>query len=278
MTIDELFQKSPLLQEHIGKCALCGKECKLTFEHIPPKAANNAKPAKPVSFDEYIKKHNRLPWDISGMKYTNQQKGMGVFSLCQECNNNTGAYYGNEYLGFVKRAVAMIHFGVPEQCDLIEFHEVYPLRFIKQVCSMFCSINPELPYLNEMRAFVLDKESTHLNREKYRIQMYFNSGNTTKYNGYTVAIYSGLGSIGMSELVVPPFGFQLILSPNNETEYTGFDITPLSDCEYNSKVKITMPIIFNEVNSVIPNDYRSKEEIIDQIEESEKFMKEHQNE
>ena len=32
----------------IGKCALCGRIGELSFEHIPPKAAFNSTPARPV--------------------------------------------------------------------------------------------------------------------------------------------------------------------------------------------------------------------------------------
>lgn len=274
---EDIFKESPLLKEHIGKCALCGKECKLTFEHIPPRAANNSKPAKPVSGNEYFKKNNRLPWDTTGIKYNNQQKGMGLFSLCSDCNNNTGSFYGNDYIEFAKRAVAMIKSDIPDNHDVVVFKKIYPLRVIKQICSMFCSINPKLPYLNDMREFVLNKESNTFNKDKYRIQMYFNKGNTIKYNGYSYLFnFKGI-TIEMSELVVPPFGFQMIFDPKDNIQYTGFNITNFTDCKYNDIAEVTMPILFNEVNNIFPNDYRTKDEIIAQIEQSENVEKEHNN-
>ena len=275
--IDEIINNPPLPKEGIGKCALCGKECKLTFEHIPPRAANNSTPAKPVSGAEYFKKNNRFPWDTSGIKYENQQKGMGLFSLCQECNNNTGAFYGNDYLEFAKRAVAMIMSDIPDSHDIVDFKEIYPLRIIKQICSMFCSINRDLPYLDEMRKFVLDKESNNFDKKKYRIQMYFNKGNIIKYNGYSCLIFLGSSMIEMSEIVAPPFGFQLIIDPKDNEHYNGFNITNFVDCKYNTIATVTMPIVFYEVNNIFPDDYRSKEEIIAQIEKSEAFKKENNN-
>ena len=67
--------------KHFGKCALCGKLKELTFEHIPPNKAFNFTPAKPISGDSLLKAatdNNRLPWDHSGLKYLNQQQGMGL--------------------------------------------------------------------------------------------------------------------------------------------------------------------------------------------------------
>ena len=74
------------MAKHFGKCALCGQECELTFEHIPPRAAFNSTPTKPVSGEELLD-DDRMPWDTTGLKYTNQQKGMGRYSLCPKCNN-----------------------------------------------------------------------------------------------------------------------------------------------------------------------------------------------
>ena len=43
-----------------------------------------------------------MPWDTDGLKYSNLQQGMGKYSLCQECNNNTGAWYGDAYVFFAR--------------------------------------------------------------------------------------------------------------------------------------------------------------------------------
>ena len=129
------------MKNHFGKCALCGKECQLTFEHIPPRKAFNWMPAKPITGEKIVDNKDRIfPWDIEGIPYSNQQKGMGLPTLCSDCNNNTGAWYGNEYVEFAKCCHSII-------CDredflnkMVHVDEFYPLRFIKQVASMFCSI------------------------------------------------------------------------------------------------------------------------------------------
>ena len=34
------------------------------------------------------------------LRYINQQKGAGNYTLCKECNNNTGDWYADEYIKF----------------------------------------------------------------------------------------------------------------------------------------------------------------------------------
>lgn len=73
-----------------GICHICGKKTELTFEHLPPRKANNNR-AKAIVGDE-LTKHiagNDKPWDFSSCKYKDLQKGMGLYSLCQSCNNTT---------------------------------------------------------------------------------------------------------------------------------------------------------------------------------------------
>jgi len=119
-----------------GKCALCGKECELTFEHIPPRAAFNWLPAKPVSGYEITKNINTIPFTTEGLKYSNQQKGMGKYSLCSSCNNKTGSMYGDAYLEFAKRAnyIANNEYG---NKNIVKFKNIYPLRFLNKYVPCF---------------------------------------------------------------------------------------------------------------------------------------------
>ena len=84
-----------------GKCAICGRDEQLTFEHIPPSSAFNSKPVKPVSGVDLLievgsNNSMRMPWETDHLPYTNLQRGMGKHSLCSDCNNKTGKWYGNE--------------------------------------------------------------------------------------------------------------------------------------------------------------------------------------
>lgn len=67
-------------KNNYGICHICGKEKELTFEHLPPRKANNSNRAKAIVGDE-LTKHiagNNKPWDFSDCKYKNMQRGMGA--------------------------------------------------------------------------------------------------------------------------------------------------------------------------------------------------------
>lgn len=175
-----------------GKCALCRRECELTFEHIPPRTAFNSTPVKPVSGDKIIKDDERMPWETSGLPYINQQQGMGRYSLCKECNNNTGAWYGNDYNLISHVMHHILSETISENINGIGIRKVYPLRFIKQVISMFCSIN---------------------NFQDERMD-----NGTWK-------------SMAVSEITAYTLGFILYFNPTDNWEYDGIDIIMKLYCE-----------------------------------------------
>lgn len=259
--------------KHIGICALCGKEKELTFEHLPPNKAFNFTPAKPVNGEAFIHASdakNRVPWDLSGLKYQNQQKGMGSFSLCQSCNNLTGAWYGDSYVDFAKRMHFLLSKKVPVYYPAFEFEvrKIYPQRFIKQVISIFCSINKSIyddPRIATLREFVLNKHAVSLNKSKYKICMYLTRGGFIKHCGLSVKLHSNDMQNStfkcVSEFCAYPLGFLIYFDLEEDDAYLGTDITAFSDYAFDdiADFSITCPIFEN--NSWIPEDIRSKAEI-----------------
>lgn len=265
-------------QKHLGKCALCGKTCELTFEHIPPRTAFNKYPAKFITGDTLLKNRKKLPWDIKGLPYINLQQGTGVYSLCSSCNNNTGSWYGKSYSSIAHIAQKVFSQEITSDAQYLDIENVYPLQFIKQVISMFCSVNPNID-MEELREFVLNKELSGIDESKYRIHMYFTRSSMKKLAPYSVKLFTENGTIistAISEITVPPLGFILYFNPSENATYDGFDITHFANLKYNDKAKIRFPIIELEVNGLFPTDYRSKEEIIQTIEENEKWEKENE--
>ena len=270
---------------NFGKCALCGKECELTFEHIPPRAAFNSERARPVAgkvlmSKEVIEDPNRMPWDTSGLQYQNMQKGMGVFSLCPECNNNTGSWYGDAYVEFAKIAHIALHNLSVEENKHIVFKQLYPARIIKQILSMFCSINgPDAKALEPVRKFVLDRDAVGLDKAKFKLCMYFTKSDFMKYASFTV-LFKGLfenpKSIIVSEITAYPFGFLLYLDPTDDWEYQGTDITACADLGYDDVRDMVIPWRIEEMNDLFPEFLRSKEEIRHCIEENRKWAEEHE--
>lgn len=263
------------MKRPFGKCALCGEECELTFEHIPPKKAFNSAPARPVSVSHIVKDNNRMPWDTSGLPYTNQQQGFGKYSLCEKCNNDTGTWYGDAYVEFVHIAHDIISRVPSSSNGAVRIKDIYPLRFIKQVISMFCSINDaDNPTMADLREFVLDKNASGLNKSKYKICMYFTNSEIMKCAPLSILVFtnkSALEFVSVSEITARPLGFILYFNPAVNLKCDGIDITCFADCKYDEKADVMIPWRVNEVNDVFPTMYRTKREIIQCIEENKEW-------
>lgn len=63
-----------------GSCRLCGVEGRLSFEHVPPRAAFNDRPILLYKFDEIL---NLGPDKTPSTGGTIQQKGAGAYTLCE---------------------------------------------------------------------------------------------------------------------------------------------------------------------------------------------------
>ena len=266
---------------HYGRCALCGKECDLTFEHIPPRAAFNSTPARPVSGDKMIGDEDRMPWDTSGLRYDNLQSGMGKYTLCEDCNNNTGSWYGNTYVIIAQIIHSIISKPISQGVNGIGIKGVYPLRFIKQILSMFCSVNNiDDERINTLREFVLDKNTVGLDKRKYKLCMYLTNSHYMKYAPLSVLIrgFDGrldhIESMAVSEITAYPLGFILYFDPSDTWEYDGVDITSFSDYGYDVEATIELPLCILEVNDFFPTYYRTKEEIIQTIDENNRRLEE----
>lgn len=195
---------------------------------------------------------------------------MGSFSLCQNCNNLTGTWYGNSYVDFAKRMHFLLNKEVPVDYQEIEFvvRKIYPQRIIKQVISIFCSINKDIyddPRIITLRKFVLDKDAVSLNKNRYKICMYLNRGGLTKYCGLSVVLHindmQNITSRCVSGFCAYPLGFLIYFDLEGDNACLGTDITAFSDYEFDdiADFQITIPIFDN--NSWIPEDTRSKAEI-----------------
>lgn len=258
--------------KHYGRCALCGQDGELTFEHIPPRKAFNWSPQRAISGDVWLKSASdpkRKPWDIKGLYYNNHQRGLGVHSLCQKCNNFTGARYGNEYLRFVYGFHTLMEKeqAKPGMTMFVESAHFRPLPVMKQIISMFCSMHQQMHDRSDMellRQFVLDEDSMNFPKDKFRLGMYLFYGGVMRRCPITVIGMTGEGGIRfdvISELVTYPVGFMLYFDPSPTTKMPCADITGFCDFKYDQEVAIQIQLPIYECNSVILGDFRSKDEI-----------------
>lgn len=273
--------------KHYGKCALCGTETELTYEHIPPRKAFNWFGNKAISSDEIMELigSDRLPWERDGLRYNNQQRGAGEFCLCRQCNNITGTLYGEEYVKFVTTlhsAICTVN-PAPQEYIHFEMQDVRPNPIVKQILSMFCSTNHcycDDKRIALLRQFVLDKNSKLSLEGKYKLCMYIFGGGSGKRLPLMVQIkhthdFSQWQTIVMSEITAYPVGFILYFDPPKDLKSSGVNITSFSECNYEDKATIKMNLPVFESQTVFPEDFRSKNDILECVTENKKWREEH---
>jgi len=112
-----------------GICHICLEVKKLSYEHFPPKTCFN---------NEKV---------IIGDKIS--QKGVGDYTLCEQCNNNTGAWYVPEYEKLIK-AIAYVLCKDKNKFDSdssisglsLKVKDINPLLCTKQMLVIMCSLMP----------------------------------------------------------------------------------------------------------------------------------------
>jgi hypothetical protein len=234
-----------------GTCHLCGSYGELTYEHVPPRAAFNNRPVIPISHDQAFKlRPEEAP------KGPIQQRGMGGYTLCATCNNNTGAWYGSSFVDWCYEGLSVLQRtgGKP---TLYHVSYSYPLRILKQIATMFFSVCSEAfrAKNEELVRFVLNRHTTGLS-PKYRFFTYYNLEGRLRYSEPIgiMDIYKHT-SILVAEISFPPFGYVMTLgSPAPDKQLV--DISGFSQYGYNELASISRRFPVLQTYMPIPGDYR----------------------
>ncbi len=241
-----------------GTCRLCGDTKLLTFEHIPPRSA----------FNDNERVFTTLHDHLSGRSHTKFRRGLGTFSLCQACNNKTGALYGAAYVEWARQALGFVE-QVPDAIPQMLPFEIRPLPVIKQLCVMAIAMAPEssLTYHEEIRAFVLNHESQCL-PSKYRLYAYLNVDGGPRFeSGMVVASFApGTAMYIDAEVALPPTGIVVTSSRAGRNKVPPrnaplCDITWFSEFSYNALARVNLSLAKLATHTPFPLDYRSPEEI-----------------
>ena len=248
----------------IGTCAICSLDKELTHEHIPPQSVGNTKDVRPYGlFDSLLK--NQSYDDKTGLKWDGgHQNGFKKNTLCESCNPRTGSWYGVAFRDFIDkiRPIVTVHNAKPGQVAEGIIKDIYPLRIIKQILSMFCSINNLDTGIDDLRKFVYEKEAS-LKLDDMRVYMYIQPYNDVKIIPFQTQIISSTDRSKlecMSEICYSPFGFILSCGiPRISNELV--DISEFTEQTYDCKCVWQATIPVKERNLPFVGDFRSKDEI-----------------
>jgi hypothetical protein len=234
-------------KKQMGVCRICNTRGALSVEHVPPQAAYNKETVVEYSWQDTPTRRKVKGRSIQG--------GVGQFTLCETCNNNTGDWYGREYVKWARVCQDVIirwrQKGITQ--DKVTLSNVYPLRFLKQVVTCFFSVvgapgsgvfannNPELVQ------FVLDKQKNSL-AEGFRffLNLYAYSSPSTALRRFplagkiTIQHDAGFKAItplfadSFSEIAHPPF--QLVMTQDGEIFHNATEITEFASFGYYDRV------------------------------------------
>ena len=254
-----------------GICSLCGEVKALNREHVPPKSAFNSKTRfSKIPFLDCVGSDNTFSFTAKGKQI---QGGVTFESFCVDCNNFLGSKYVNSYKYWAHAGKEVFDKLSKEDYNLITFDikEMYPLRVIKSILAMFLAVNHGRNVLsnNEVRKFLKDPESNQL-PDRYRIYTYLNREGMPRYIRVSTRGNFVTGeNVTLTEITFPPYGYVLTIDSklNNLTEITSF-----KRCKYYEKklIHCKVPILATHL-PYLPLDYRSKDEIWDDIEVSKNY-------
>ncbi|MDH1270120.1 HNH endonuclease [Rhizobium pusense] len=238
----------------LGKCCICGKHRKLTFEHIPPKRAFNSGGGRSTTIDQLL-----AEYEGNNARYSKDRKGFGKLSLCELCNNNTGAWYGNAYVEWAHQGMRFLD---ASGTLAMPFH-IFPGRVAKQIIAMFASTNgPNFFDAHpELRKFVLDPQWVGIPK-KFKLLTYLTTSNvqTARITGIIATMDFGQSKASIfSEIAFTPFGYILVIDSPPPARGL-FDITFFCHEPYRQYRDLHLPIGAKEVHSYIPADFRTEEE------------------
>lgn len=244
----------PRRKSEIGICRICGRNRKLSFEHVPPQKAFNS-----ATVIEYKLSDVQ---DTRRAKGKLRQGGVGQHTLCESCNNDTGSWYGGEYVSWAEIGYEILH-RQSNQYDgkvlpnmvAITMFSVYPLRFLKQVITCFFSVAGQAPsgaFASRnpgLASFVLDKRKKPLPSD---IQIFMRLHDSEAIRRFPIGgtlrvIRDEKGNLHVdgggvfSEIAHPPFAFGFSLAGSYPHSIS---ITHFSEYGYdeNADIDLALPI------------------------------------
>jgi hypothetical protein len=242
-----------------GTCSICGNFGKLSFEHIPPRAAFNDQ----RRFEADIQSLLSDKWAPgASTKGRYKQGGVGKDSLCEKCNNSMGTWYGASYVDFARQAMRLVSVSNGNM-SLAYPYRIRPLRVLKQIVAMFFSAcGPDLQKKHSaLVRFLLNRELREFPRS-IRIYGYLHHPNLStaiRRSGIT-GIVVGNKSHVISEIAFPPFGFVMSLD-GEPIEPNLVDLSYFAQSEFKDRETVYLQLPVLPVVSWLPGDFRTREEM-----------------
>lgn len=252
-----------------GTCRICREStAELTFEHVPPRAAFNNEETRVYGLDDWLRRSEDS--EMTGGRL--ERRGAGGYTLCADCNNKTGSWYGTELRRAAKSAVRILRQMPLDELDAkleptwasVAFRQgatrPHPLRLIKQILAMLLVTSPpELSTTHpELAAFVLDREATGLpGRFQFYLALY--AGPLARSTGVAHRLDIANGRTDtLVEVAFPPYAYVMTIDSVDQEAIETANITSAVDVGYHQTADLEMDMLVGFGHTPYPADYRTK--------------------
>lgn len=166
-----------------AQCTLCPSN-NLTFEHIPPRSSCNDTPARDWVQDGTFANHRGL---------TKLRKGLGKYSLCEDCNNNIGSRYAKHFKSWTQQALELV-----QQSNGYEYASrnfaIRPYYIAKQLALMAVAMGHEdykdKPWFQNIQS-IASNENEHVRPTEFTFWSYLVSTDHVRLAG--ISTYASRG-------------------------------------------------------------------------------------
>lgn len=244
-----------------GECRLCGRIGPLSFEHVPPKKAFNQARTVSVKGSRVLDRKARVR-----PRGPVEQGGVGQYTLCVRpqkqpggCNEKTGKWYAPSFIAFTWQ-VADILRAVKGDPLLTYAYYLYPLRVLKQILTMFFSVNdPAIMRQTGLAPFVLGRNRIGMPRP-FRVFLYLTASAYSRQIGWAALLKPGGKQSRLTEISFPPLGY-VMTAGDDAPDHRMVEITDFGGFGYDDIVMRYLPLRLLPVESPYPGDYRTAEEV-----------------
>ncbi len=191
--------------------------------------------------------------------------GVGDYTLCAPCNNQTGGIYGQAFCDFVNKMVVVANETSDYRKPIKISYKGFLHRILKQILVMFCSANgEEFSKIHKLPSYLLDFKSKEFPADMRIYIMVVNrqSKIMTGIQG-TLDLKDG-STLITSEILFWPLGYILTFSELKHDSIEGAyltEITHWKDHDVDKRATEEFEIHKNYRLTLFPLDFRSKEEI-----------------
>lgn len=263
---EELLPPRPL----VGRCRICGEERPLTREHIPPGSAYNLERGRIHTILDWLRRaaDGVMPGGIL------RQGGNWGYTLCESCNNLTGARYADEYRELAMTVVRMFAGtnvrelkGQAEQPIArfalrgdAEHPGPRPGALVREILSLMCSLSADFDLAGRypaIRRLILGPSIEPLpNGMSLGMTVYL--GGHPRYAGPTLTVEPDAGVWRwVMEVAHPPIATLMVLATNGHVPHV-CDLSAFTQLAPDARAPIEGRIAIGFGYTPMPGDYRTR--------------------